>query len=101
MYGAIESRGFLQGPFVDSIDEFHVGNHVRKPMEPSQSAPSLLRAHGKLMHQAQTASCAHAVPGLLGVKANGRERRLDRIGRPPGCSQVYDKSGVVSENTIL
>ena len=81
VYGAIESRGFLQGPLVYSIDEFHVGNHVRKPMEPSQSAPSRLRAHGKLIHQAQPAFRAHAVPGLLGAKANGRERRLDRIGR--------------------
>ena len=56
---ALELGGDLVNCFhLDSIFEFHPGNHLRKIVEPTQASPVFLGTHPQLEHHVQ-----HAVTG--------------------------------------
>ena len=56
---ASELGGDLVNCFhLDSIFEFHPGNHLRKRVEPTQTSPVFLGTHPQLEHHVQ-----HAVTG--------------------------------------
>ncbi len=99
VYGGPESGGFPSDlPFIDAIDELHFGDEVSELIEPPESSPALLGAHGELVHQAQGRLYAQAVPLTYPYDWCGHGNQVTRLFRFGGGSRP--RKGREKDNTL-
>ena len=60
------------------LGEPHVNDHVGQMTEAAYAAPSLLGAHGKLMHDTQRRLLTQTIPGPRRSQPYGGEGRLEK-----------------------